>query len=234
MHFQKISHIVTKLVLFSDAAHKTRLDKLEMLLFTYDFTDLGSAASVVEDLRDRLIDAIESQRIAENNRSPRLEGEEGQLELLKLKAHIFLLSEELNFMFDAIKLAQDRFDDRTDQKSALWLRASSSEISWKMLDGRRDLLSKLVVQNIDFSWLSRQDSSTRNKLLVGNLQAFDGSQDAIWAEILSKHDEPENHPLRKVCMNNYGSACVYLFLTWYYRKASFCSQTGPFWLQWAV
>lgn len=197
-HFQAISHIVTKLLLFSDAAHKTRLDKLETLLFTYDFTDLEAAADVVTGLQTRLEDALETQRMAEVSQHVRLQEEEGQMELLKLKAHIFLLSEELNFLFDAIKLAQDRFDDHTDQKSALLLHASSSEISWRMLGDHRDLLSKLVVQDINFYWLNRQDSSTVNDLAVGNLQAFDGSRHALWAEILSKYDEPANHPLLKV------------------------------------
>ena len=189
---------MTKLLLFSDAAHKTRLDKLETLLFTYDFTDLGGAADVISGLQRRLKDAMEAQRIAENNHARRLREEEGKMELLKLKAHIFLLSEELNLLFDAIKLAQDRSDGRMDQKSALLLHASSREISWHMLDDRRDLLSKLVVQNIDFYWLNRQDSSTGNNLTVGNLQASDGSRHALWAEILSKYDEPANHPLLKV------------------------------------
>jgi hypothetical protein len=67
-----------------------------------------------------------------------------------------------------------------------------------MLDDQREMLAKLVVQNIDFFWLNRQDSSTVNNLTVGNLQAFDGSRDARWAEILSKYDEPANHPLLKV------------------------------------
>lgn len=151
--------------------------------------------------------------MAENNHNRRLDGEEGQLELLKLKAHIFLLSEELNFLFDAIKLAQDRFDDHTDQKSALLLHASSSEISWKMLDDRRDLLSKLVVQDINFFWLSRQDSSTGNNLSVGNLQAFDGSRYATWAEILCKHDEPVNHPLLKVRSDNWQLTKDLIYIT---------------------
>jgi hypothetical protein len=206
--FQAISHIVTKLLLFSDAAQKTRLDKLETLLFTYDFTDLASAANVVSGLQSRLKDAMEAQQIAENTHSRRLQEEEGKMELLKLKAHIFLLTEELNLLFDAIKLAQDRLDDRTDQKSALLLHTSSSEISWHMLDDRRDLLSKLVVQEIDFHWLNRQDSSTGNNLTVGNLQAFDGSRHALWVEILSKHDEPLSHPLVKVCNYKYISQPV--------------------------
>lgn len=67
-----------------------------------------------------------------------------------------------------------------------------------MLDDEKDLLSKLVASNINYYWLSRQDSSTVNNLAIGNLQAFDGSRNAQWAEILSKYDEPINHPLLKV------------------------------------
>ncbi|KAF8897633.1 golgi-body localization protein domain-containing protein [Infundibulicybe gibba] len=175
--------------------HKTRLDRLETLLFKYDFNDLRSAAGVISELQGRLRDAIETDRIATIRY--RQAGDQDKLDLLTLKAHIYLLAEELDFVFDAIKLAQDRSDDRTDQKSALMLRTSSSEISWKMLDDGRELLSKLVVQNISFQWLNRQDSSTVNNLTVGNLQAFDGSQHALWTEILTKHDEATNHPLSK-------------------------------------
>ncbi|KAJ3512535.1 hypothetical protein NLJ89_g3461 [Agrocybe chaxingu] len=195
-HFQAISNIVTKLVLFSDPAHKTRLDKLETLVFAYDFTDLASAAPVVSSLQSRLRDALETEKLTLRNLR-RVEDEEKWIALLQLKAHIFLLSEELNLLFDAIKMAQDRFDDQADQKSALLLHASSSEISWRMLDSRKNLLSKLVVSKINFHWLSRQDSSTVNHLTIGNLTAFDGSRYAIWSEILSKHDEPSNHTLLK-------------------------------------
>jgi hypothetical protein len=122
----------------------------------------------------------------------------GKVEILKLKAQALSLAEELNLIFDAIKSAQDKVDDQSDRKSALMLRASSNEISWRMLDDQRDLLAKLAVRNIDFSWLSRADSSTVNKLVVGDLQAFAGSPKAVWAEILSKSEEPANHPLVKV------------------------------------
>uniref|UniRef100_A0A8H7Y1A7 Uncharacterized protein n=1 Tax=Psilocybe cubensis TaxID=181762 RepID=A0A8H7Y1A7_PSICU len=195
-HLNAISNIVTKLLLFSDPAHKTRLDKLETLIFTYDFTDLSSASTVVSSLQGRLRSALEMQRLSGRNIN-RMDEEDARLGMLQLKAHIFLLSEELNLLFDTIKMAQDRYDDQADQKSALLLHASSSEISWRMLDPRRNLLSKLVVSDINFHWLSRQDSSTVNNLTIGNLTAFDGSRYALWAEILSKYDEPPNHPLLK-------------------------------------
>lgn len=197
-HLEAISNIVTHLLLFSDPAHKIRLDRLETLIFTYDFTDLNSASEVVSRLQSRLRSALETERL-NSQHLRRLEDEDARLNMLQLKAHIFSLSEELNLLFDSIKMAQDRFDDQADQKSALLLHASSSEISWRMLDSRRNLLSKLVVSDIHFHWLSRQDSSTVNNLTIGNLTAFDGSRYALWAEILSKYDEPPNHPLLKVC-----------------------------------
>ncbi|KAJ7094663.1 golgi-body localization protein domain-containing protein [Mycena belliarum] len=193
-HFQTISNIVAKLLLFSDAAHKTRLNKLETLLFTYDFNDLKSVATVVTDLQKSLRDATETELMAD---VAHLTPDTAKLEMLKLKAHKMLLSEDLSGLFDCIKLAQDQRENQSEPKSAVLLHTSSSEISWRMMDDQREMLAKLVVQNIDFFWLSRQDSSTVNNLTVGNLQAFDGSRDAQWAEILSKYDDPGHHPLAK-------------------------------------
>ncbi|KAF9440030.1 hypothetical protein P691DRAFT_768412 [Macrolepiota fuliginosa MF-IS2] len=42
----------TQPLLFSDATHKARLNKLETLLFTYDFTDLCEAADVAASLQE--------------------------------------------------------------------------------------------------------------------------------------------------------------------------------------
>lgn len=198
-HFETISNIITRLLLYSDAAHKTRLDHLETVLFQYDFNDLSSSAGVILDLQSQMRKALDIEYLAKKNNRPG--DEESELELIRLRAHMFLLSERLNFLFEAIKLAQsrrDRRDEQSDRKSATLLHASSSEISWRMVDENRELLAKLAVQNIDFYWLRRQDSSTVNHLTVGDLQAFDGSRDATWAEILSKHDEPAYHPLLKV------------------------------------
>jgi hypothetical protein len=191
-----MSDVITNLVLFTDAAHKTRAEKLETMLFRYDFTDLVSAANVVTDIQSRLRHVVDLER---TQRSQLLTlGESGKIEVLKLKAQALSLAEELDFLFDAIKSAQDKIDDQSDRKSALMLRASADEISWRMLDEQRDLLAKLALRKIDFSWLSRADSSTVNKLVMGDLQAFAGSPKAVWAEILSKSEEPVNHPLVKV------------------------------------
>lgn len=172
------------------------MEKLETLLFAYDFTDLRSAARVVSNLQNRLRNVMDTRN--DVSRQTRGHRSQPKMELLKLQAHMHLLAEELNLIFDAIRLVQSRTDGSTDKKSALLLHASSTEISWKMLDEDRELLAKLAVRNIDFSWLSKQDSSTVSSLMIGDLQVFDGSPHAIWTEIVSRYEEPSNHPLSKV------------------------------------
>ncbi|KAI5124944.1 hypothetical protein M0805_007371 [Coniferiporia weirii] len=195
-NFEAIANIITNVLLQSESAHKMHLNKVETLLFSYDFTDLSSAADVVEGLQSRLRRTVEREKHLES--TVEHGDEQGRLDLMKSKARIFLLSEELNLIFDAIKLSQDKADDKhSDSKSALKVHAWSKEISWGMVGDLRDMIAKLAVRGIDFTWLSRQDGSTVNKLSMGDLQAFDGSPDAEWPEILTKHREPSNHSLVK-------------------------------------
>lgn len=185
------------------------------MLFSYDFTNLASAADVVANMQARLRHAIDTKREAVSKL--RDSGNPGRIEILKIDAHVLLLAEELNLIFDAIKLAQDKANDHPEQKSALLLHASSSEVSWRMLDQQDQLIAKLAVRDSHFYWLNRHDSSTVNTLAVGDLQAFDGSADAEWTEILAKYDEPSTHPLVKVC-NVASSFC----------RALLCSTSGSY------
>ena len=195
-HFQALINIITDLVLFSNSASKNRSDKVEKMLYRYDFTNLASAADVVANMQSQLRHAHSIKQQAERKLQPLNESD--QLELLKIDAHLILLAEELNVIFDAIKLAQDKMSDHPDKKSTLLLHASSEEISWRMLNHRDQLIAKVAIRNSNYFWLSRDDSSTTNELTVGDLQAFDGEADAEWPEILSKYDEPSNHPMVKV------------------------------------
>ena len=178
------------------------MEKLEDLLIKYDFTDLHSAATVVENLQHRLRNALETEQQTRLNAN---ESASGNADLLNVRARIFVLAEELHLLFDAIRLAQDQSEGKNDRKSALLLHASSSVLSWNMLAGDNELISKLEVQDMNFFWLSKQDGSTVNNLKIGNLEAFDGSQHAQWAEILAKYDEPPSHPLLKVIADPHSS-----------------------------
>ena len=120
--------------------------------------------------------------------------------MAKIRADVLALADELAYIFEAIRLAQDRSEGNSEHKSAFLLLASSPEISWRMLDSRRDLLAKLSVNGVKFSWLNRQDSAVVNTLRIGDLHVFDGHHDAVWPEILCKHNEPKDHHLVRVCI----------------------------------
>ncbi|KAF8528944.1 golgi-body localization protein domain-containing protein [Hysterangium stoloniferum] len=187
--FAAMADVVTDLLLFSDPVHKALMTQLETMLFSYDFTDLRCAAQVVSDLQARLRRLLHLEETYSFHQT-----DDDQYTLLASKAHIFKLSQKLNLIFDAIRLAQVKTDDRSqDKKSALSLRFSSSEISWRMLDENKELLAKLAVRGINYSWLSRQDGSTVSVLSAADLQAFDGSPWALLPEILAKYHEPPGH-----------------------------------------
>ena len=187
--------------MFSDPAHKSRLERLETLLFSYDFTDFKSSANVVSGLQSRLREAVNQEQDAQwRLRHFAATEDQAKLEMAKIRADVLALADELAYIFEAIRLAQDRSEGTSEHKSALLLLASSPEISWRMLDSRRDLLAKLSVNGVKFSWLNRQDSAVVNTLRIGDLHVFDGHHDAAWPEILCKHNEPRDHHLVRVCI----------------------------------
>jgi hypothetical protein len=199
-HFSAISDIVTSLLLFSDPAQKSRLERLETLLFSYDFTDFKSSANVVSGLQGRLREAVNQEQDAQwRLRRFAATEDQAKLEMAKIRADVLALADELAFIFEAIRLAQDRSEGNSEHKSALLLLASSPEISWRMLDSRRDLLAKLSVNGVKFSWLNRQDSAVVNTLRIGDLHVFDGHHEAVWPEVVCKHNEPRDHHLVRVC-----------------------------------
>ena len=200
-HFSAISDIVTSLLLFSDPTQKSRLERLETLLFSYDFTDFKSSANVVSGLQSRLREAVNQEQDAQwRLRRFATTEDQAKLEMAKIRADVLALADELAYIFEAIRLAQDRSEGNSEHKSALLLLASSPEISWRMLDSRRDLLAKLSVNGVKFSWLNRQDSAVVNTLRIGDLHVFDGYHDAVWPEILCKRNEPKDHHLVRVCI----------------------------------
>ncbi|KAL5508278.1 FMP27 [Sanghuangporus vaninii] len=195
-NFESIADVITTLLLRSDAVHKTHLSKVDTLLFSYDFTDLSAVADVVENIQSRLRRAAEHEHDLES--MALTDDNKGCSDLMKMKAHIFLLSEELNLIFEAINLAQQKADDKhSDTKMALKVNTSAREISWGMVDSTGEMIAKLAVKGFEHIWLNRQDGSTVNNLLIVDLQAFDGSRDAEWPEILTKYSEPASHPLVK-------------------------------------
>ncbi|KAG9126473.1 hypothetical protein FRC07_003289 [Ceratobasidium sp. 392] len=189
-NFAAIYNIVSDLVLYTDPDQRERNRQLQMYMYSYDFHDFRTSARVVSQLQQRLraLLEIETQQVCKN--APLSE------DRLMTRAQIFLVSEELNLIFKAIRLIQEHDENSSDEnKSNMRFDASAKEISWKMLEDTNDTLAKLSVRGIEYAWHSQKDSSAANKLVINDLQALDSSPDAVFTEMLVKYDKASSHPM---------------------------------------
>lgn len=169
---------------------------METFLFTYDFTDIPSSAEVIQTLQKRIRQLM---RIARDRDMLKVMSESDQREYLLVQAELTSLSDKLDFIFQAIRRAQEKarhFDETL--ASALQLDVSSEFISWNMLGPQSNLLAKLAVKGVRFTWTNRKDSSTTNLLSIADLQALNGMPGAAFPEVLVAHPSPANHPMVKV------------------------------------
>ncbi|EJU06094.1 hypothetical protein DACRYDRAFT_97695 [Dacryopinax primogenitus] len=192
-NFTAVYNVATDLLLYRDPAQKARSQKLKTFLYSYDFTDLDSAADVVSGLQRRMRYLAEVENA--NILKPPHEG--AMQEQLAIRAEMQNLAEELSFIFEAIKLKQDKAGGRTVEgdSSAVRVETYVSDISWMMLDPRHALLAKLSVKGIVFSWLNRKDGSADSTLELDDLLALNSTPEALFPEILCKYERPATHPM---------------------------------------
>ncbi|KAG9090469.1 hypothetical protein FS749_000515 [Ceratobasidium sp. UAMH 11750] len=189
-NFAAIYNIVSDLVLYTDPDQRERNRQLQMYMYSYDFRDFMSSARVVSQLQQRLRTLLETETQYACQGSPLTE------DRLMTRAQIFLVSEELNLIFKAIRLVQEQDENASDEnKSNMRFDAFAQEISWKMLEDTNDTLAKLSVRGIEYAWHSQKDSSAANKLVINDLQALDSSPDAVFTEMLVKYDKASSHPM---------------------------------------
>lgn len=145
-----------------------------------------------------------------------------KLELLAIKSQLFMLSRELNLIFESIARAQARQADMEgNDVFAVRLDAISSDLSWNALDERNMLLSKLSIRDTQYTWISRNDGSMSNSLTIGDMQALDASPNAVFPEMLVKLQLPGEHVGRFYAYHDKPS---YRFLL--HRTELLCKRTG--------
>ncbi|SPO27524.1 uncharacterized protein UTRI_10641 [Ustilago trichophora] len=196
-HFAALYNVVTDLILYRDPAHRDHAKRLEEMMFSYDFTDVSGLADIVAALQLRIREArslVEQyQAVAE-----RL-NERGKADFVAVLGETLDLVEELNLIMDAITTSQDSKGgaDR-EKKSALRFMTQAQEVAWNMIgDEAGQLVAKLALRGISFSWLNKADNSAANTLSIQDLQALNVDPNAVFAEIITKHARAQDHPMAK-------------------------------------
>ncbi|KAG9015450.1 hypothetical protein FRB94_000054 [Tulasnella sp. JGI-2019a] len=194
--FSALQNTIKNLLLYSDPTHSRRNEALETFLFTYDFSDVSSAMDVVSTLQARIRKLSQLARryiIAADTLD-----EDGQKDALMVHAQLTSLGDELDFIFQAARLAQEKARNYDDSlASALQLLVSSDLISWNMLGDQSHLVAKLAVKGVKFKWTNTKDSSTKNVLTIQDFHALNGLPGAAFPEVLVAHPQPSNHPMVK-------------------------------------
>ena len=175
------------MLLYHDPCQKKHNEALERFIYLYGFEDRNSTVDVVTNMQEHL---RQLQHVAEGYEL-HFDGldQDGKFELLAIKSQIYSLATELGFIFEGISRARARREDADSSETfAIRLDASSSDISWKMLDLDTALLAKLAIRGVRYSWLTRTDGSMSNEFLVDDLQGLDGSPDAVFSEMVVKYE----------------------------------------------
>ncbi|CDR98696.1 hypothetical protein [Sporisorium scitamineum] len=196
-HFAALYNVVTDLILYRDPAHRDHAKRLEEMMFSYDFTDVSGLADIVAALQLRIREA--SSLVEQYQSVSHLLNERGRTEFNALRGEMLDLVEELNLIMDAITTSQDSQGgaDR-EKKSALRFMAQAQEVAWNMIgDEAGQLVAKLALRGISFSWLNKADNSAANTLSIQDLQALNVDPNALFAEIITKHTRVKDHPMAK-------------------------------------
>lgn len=182
-HFAAIYNVVTDLLLYSDPNQKSRNNQLEAVVFTHDFSDLHAVSNLVASLQHRL------RSLGELGQQYQVHLDEldddGRLDLFAGRADFSRTAYELNLVMMAITRAQD-INGGATKTAGIHFEARASELVWHMLDHTDTPFAKFSVNGVEFSWISKQDSSVSNRLVVRDLKALNSSPSQVFAEIVSK------------------------------------------------
>ena len=196
-HFGSLYNVVTDLILYRDPAYKEHAKRLEEKMFNHDYTDVSGLADLVSALQIRIrqtTDLVDLYRINLDRLTER-----GRLEFLSAIGELFDLVKELNLIMEAITTAQDSKGgaDR-EKKSALRFDTYAQDVAWNMMgedDG--EVVAKLSVKGISFTWLNKADNSAANTVSIVDLQALNVHPEAVFPEIITKHHKATDHPMAK-------------------------------------
>jgi hypothetical protein len=180
--FASIYNVLSDVLLYADPSQRARLDRLEAFMLNDNLNDLNTVREEINLRQSRIRDLTEristlQLRLGDQPSS------QGRMELALIQSDLTKQTDELGLIFDAVQINREK----GDTKPGLWLEASSSDITWHMLDDSNHLLAKLSLKGLSLTWTSNTDGSTKNQLVIKDLQALDARPDAPFPEMLLKH-----------------------------------------------
>lgn len=180
--FASIYNVLTDVLLYADPSQRAHLDRLEAFMLNDHLNDLTTVREEIKLRQSRIRDLSERISTLQLKLGDQ-PSSQGRMELALIQSDLTKQTDELGLIFGAVQINHEK----GDTKPGLWLEASSSDITWHMLDDSDHLLAKLSLKGLSLTWTSNTDGSTKNQLVIKDLQALDARPDAPFPEMLSKH-----------------------------------------------
>ncbi|PVG00036.1 hypothetical protein CPB86DRAFT_872242 [Serendipita vermifera] len=195
-HFSSLYNVVTDLLLYADPSNRSRLDRLESFILNDDISDSATTVSEIVFRQNRirsLIEQLNDFTLQEGNMRA-----SDRRQMNTIAANMMNQIDELGLIFDAIQLVQDRDEVSSQNKVGIRLEASSTELTWNLMDMDGSLMARLALRSMDFLWISSQDGSSANRLKIKDLEAIDRRPNAKFPEMISKQKKwLADHPMAK-------------------------------------
>ncbi|GAA5901240.1 uncharacterized protein JCM6883_000150 [Sporobolomyces salmoneus] len=203
-----IFNILFRLLLQSDQQRQVRNAKVKALAFTHDFSDRTTVLRCVGERQDQIRQLI--PEILEYQLHLDEIDDHERRNLFALRAQLAQLSEEISLFVEGLSLAQETNGPKTSSKRpGLQLRGRATELTWTMLRPNSSPFVKASVVGVDFTWTSKDDGSTTNRLIIGDLEALNPAPDALFSEIIKKANLPASEPQAELAQANIFAVAVW-------------------------
>lgn len=188
-HYAAIYDVVTNLILYTDPAQKAKLQRVERVVLSKDFSNQQEMANNVQDQQEELR-RIRRREEAWFNRGYNQLSEEELDDAYLLRVEELKRMDQLTLWMGALQSAQD--NKATSRSMGMQMDARASEIVWHMRDDVERPIVKIGVKGVAFRWLNRQDGNVANCLVISDLNALNSSPEHVFPEIISKYPTPSN------------------------------------------
>ncbi len=183
-HYGALYNVVTNLILYQDPTQRSLSERLQTYQYSFDRQASQRLTQEASDLQVQLRSL--QHLVREYDEHLHHLTRAGKEAIIAAKQAIVESTDALHVLFEAVAVAQTHDAATAQLKSSLRLEAYAGEIAWHMMAEHHANIAKLAIKGIGFSWLSKNDGSTENAMIIKDLQMLNSAPEAAFREMVTR------------------------------------------------
>ncbi|OLL25142.1 UPF0648 protein [Neolecta irregularis DAH-3] len=191
--YRALTQIVMDLLIYSEPFHKEQSKRLEKIMLSTDFTDLGGAPEMVVSLQEQL---RQLEEIKNQFQLSRHLDRQSCIDQVTLESEIHDCEEDLFFLMKAITTAQQKLEDRERENSpsVRWY-ISTEDLIWHLLGEGDAPLVDLRLSKARYGRVDNTDGSNFNIVEVDEMQGTNLLENSTYPQLLDKYEGKNGEPV---------------------------------------